>query len=581
MSDWVPELLRAADTEVPRGERMRHLARCFKRDAGFLGAFTRADSLGEFTVMLREEASERFDRARLGDVLCAELDPYQKPRGRQPGVPRQLTIPAASLGAPEDLVMLLLWDSQGASDVRGPNLLGGLLVEPGAPLLEDRDLYVSLQVIQLSLSRELFHERLEEYRAGLEMVNALLPPRLTGGAGMINRALAEFRRIIPFDAVALAISGEAETHQIRYLFPAGCGEGLMAAVRREMKDALGASEDEQVVEVFEPQELEGEWSQEDTMESLLVLPMIGARGEDCGRIGFFSGAAGFFTTHHLRLLGLLAPSVGLALQTVRGYEGLQSRAEVLEGEQARVEAQLELARRLQAQLLPRCPEPPPGLEVSGRSEMSAAIGGDFFAARRIGRHRYAVAVADVSGKGLPAGIVMAHTRGALWAAWDVNPEPLHVIRRMNRVVCESTDDYSFVTMALLLLDERSDEVVYCSAGHEPLLHLAGDGTLTQLTLGDPPLGILEDYEHTAGSFRLGPGERVVLYSDGVTDAASPAGERFLSERFHRLLAGGPAGVQGLLDAVFAGVEGFADGAPQRDDLTCLVIGRRSPPPDRV
>jgi serine phosphatase RsbU (regulator of sigma subunit) len=573
MSQLLQKVIQVASQNLAPGSRVRELARCLQGEHGFLGAFTRSDPLGDFTILLEKSASSEVNAKRLGEVLEEEIAPHHD-RARRPGVPRQLVLDGSILGGCS-VAVILLWDEVGLADHEGPLLLGGLLLSPEAELLQAADFYALLQVFQLALSRELFAERLEDYRAGLELVNALQPPVLDEEGGSLTRALTQFRRIIPFDAVALAFTGEAEGQQIRYLFPSEIAPRFVRDVKREMREALGILEDEHVEEFFENEAVgAGGLPLGERMESLLILPLLEGRGEDCGRIGFFSGSAGFFTDHHLRLLGLLAPTIGIGLGSLRSTEGLQNRAADLETAKAQVEAQLELARRLQTQLLSPSPPPPSVFRVSQRSDMSAAVGGDFYAARAFGKHRYAVAIADVSGKGLPAGLVMAHTLGALRAVWDVNPDPVSVMRRLNRSVLDATDDYSFVTAIVLLLDTRKQEVTFSCAGHEPAMRITPRGELQEFYTGDPPLGILPDHVYQEGKIPFEEGDRLFLFTDGVLDALQAGGERFGRERLMALLRGPEGSPLELQERVFTALGDFCQDLAPPDDITTLILDRR-------
>lgn len=582
MSARLADLIQVATQTMSSGSRVRELASCLRGEEGFHGAFTRSDPLGDFEILLEQPSRSLFDPGVLARVLEQELSPRHD-GGRHPGMPRQLVLDASVHGGERRLTVILLWDELGQQDVSGPTLLGGLLLDPDAPLLHASDFYSLLQVFQLCLSRELFSERLDDYRAGLELVNALQPPVLGGDVGCLERALTQFRRILPFDVVALAFTEGEERTQIRYLFPARCPPRFVRDVKREMREALGIQDDEQVEEHYHNEAGGESRPVGERSQSLLILPLLGGRGQDCGRIGFFSGATDFFTDHHLRLLGLLAPSIGLALQSLRDTEALENRAANLETAKAQVEAQLELARRLQGGLLSPCPRPPEEIRVAQRSDMSAAVGGDFYAARQVSRHRYALAIADVSGKGLPAGIVMAHTLGALRAVWEVNPDPVQVMRRLNRSVLEATDDYSFVTAQVLLLDTRKGEISFSCAGHEPAVRLTRRGEIQEFHTGDPPLGILPDHPFSSGVIPFEEGDRLLLFTDGVLDAKDPSGERYGRERLLALLRNPASGAEELQESIFAGLDGFRQGTPAPDDATTLVLERRraSPSPGEV
>jgi serine phosphatase RsbU (regulator of sigma subunit) len=536
------DLVQVAGRALGPGERVSALASCLEPEPGFHGVFTCREPRGEVEVHLKAASRGQLDSGELARLLTYELTPGPGERPT-PGAPRQLTIEGAVIGGGPALTAALLWEDPEPGAGGNPALLGGLLLSADAELLRDPELYALLQVVQLSLSRERYAARLADFRAGLELVNTLQPPRLEEPDATVLAALGRLRRIVPFDAVAVATATQGERYHIRTLLPPGCPEGFAADVRAEMSEALGLDALAAVDAVVEPEALAGPAPGADHVASHLVLPALGRDGRDCGRVGFFSGDASFFSHHHVRLLGLLAPSIGAALEELEDVEGLSARARELQDEKHRVEAQLGLARRLQAQLLAPCPPTPEGVVVAQCSETSQEVGGDFFAARRLGRYRYAVAVADVSGKGLPAGIVMAHTRGALWASWDSNPAPGAVMKRMNRVVLDSTDDYTFVTLAVLLVDVRKGELEFSCAGHEPVLRAAAFADhVEEYATGDPPLGVVEGHVFREEKIPFGPGDRLLVFTDGITEAVDASGGHFGRARLEAALleARGPA-----------------------------------------
>lgn len=575
------DLVQVAGRAMGPGQRVAALAHSLEAEPGFLGVFRSHGPRGELEVYLQGPARQQLDVDEVARLLSHELGPGPDERPG-PGGPRQVTIDGALLGGAPAITATILWDDPEPGAGGDPVLLGGLLLATDAALLHDPELYALLQVVQLALSRERYAARLGDYRAALELVNSLQPPYLGDQEAALSRALARLRRIVPFDAVALATATGDEGFRVRTLLPEGCQDGFAADVRAEMREALGVGPEASVEELVEPAGVAGPAPDAARVASHLVLPALGRDGRDCGRLGFFSGDAAFFRHHHVRLLGLLAPTLGAALEELEGVEDLTHRARQLQEEKHRVEAQLGLARRLQAHLLAPCPPTPEGLVVAHCSETSREVGGDFFAARRLGRSRYVVAVADVSGKGLPAGIVMAHTRGALWASWDTNPAPGAVMKRMNRVVLDSTDDYTFVTLAVLLVDVRRQEVEFCCAGHEPVLRVAAGGEgVEEFATGDPPLGIVDGHEFRVGTIPFGAGDRLLVFTDGITEAASPSGELFGRARLEAALQAARGPSTGWVPELRKVVGEFAGGQPLRDDLTMIGLTRPGGDPGRV
>ncbi len=570
------ELLSEAVASRTDEERLASMARRLALERGFLGLFARSGPLSAVRLHLVGGLGSGELESRLAEEVAALEDQ----RGA-PGLPRQLAFEAGTCGNEVALSVVFVWDLTDPGSRDPPSVLGGLVLEAGSALLEDPGLFPLLEVFQLELARQRASRLARDYRSGLELLDAVLSPGTRGESGYVARALAGFRRVLPFEIAAFALTTPGSPTEVRYLISPGCTPGLVQGARREMRSALAAGPGEQLVEIYHHEGPGPAAGPGRSVQSAMVLPVLGADGTDRGRLGFFSGSTGFFTTHHLGLLGLLAPALGVGLQSVRGMEGLRDRTLELEREATRVEAQLELARRIQAEILAPCPAPPPGLRIAHRFRMSSAVGGDFFAATQLGRHRYAVAIADVSGKGLPAGLLMAHTRGALLTAWDVNPDPGHVLTRLNRVVHESTDAYSFVTMLVLLVDTRSAEVSWASAGHEPILRLDPRGVLEELTGEDPPLGILERHEYREERLVLGPGENLVLLTDGFADALGSSGERFGRARIRETLEEAHGTPEDLAARLWERVTSWQGDREPADDLTAVVLGREPEDPGKA
>jgi sigma-B regulation protein RsbU (phosphoserine phosphatase) len=251
---------------------------------------------------------------------------------------------------------------------------------------------------------------------------------------------------------------------------------------------------------------------------------------------------------------------------------------------AALEAELESARAAQLSLVPRdfTGIAPPGLVLSAAMIPARQVGGDLYDAFRLAPGVLLVTVADVAGKGAPAGLTMARTLGlirasaVLLSAGGTIPDPAEILLRANADLAAENDSQTFVTIVLAILDAATGQGRIILAGHEaPFLLSAGAApqVMTGLTR-QPPLGAMEDYPYSSDPLSLAPGQAVFLFSDGVTEAEDAA-EGFLGrERLEAALApqagAHPAEVIG---AVLRAIEGFVGGAPQADDITALALRR--------
>ena len=236
---------------------------------------------------------------------------------------------------------------------------------------------------------------------------------------------------------------------------------------------------------------------------------------------------------------------------------------------------LDLATKMQQSILPtRFPE---GAEfgVFGHMEPARAVGGDFFDIMRLENGRIGLAIADVSDKGVPAALFMMSTRTLLKGAAVGLAAPAQVLREVNDLLNDDNETAMFVTVLYATFDPVSGEFVYSNGGHNsPLMvHADGSSELLPLTEGIA-LGVMPGLQFGQRSVTLEPGDTLVLYTDGVTEAMNETHEEFGVERLRAIFASGPPGDgRETSNAVFDAVHAFAGDTPQSDDVTCLALCR--------
>jgi serine phosphatase RsbU (regulator of sigma subunit) len=282
------------------------------------------------------------------------------------------------------------------------------------------------------------------------------------------------------------------------------------------------------------------------------------------------------------LLNVAGPAVGALAVFGAVLAGTYAEADrqrrMLREAQARVAGELEAARRIQMGLLP-APRAlfagEPRLTLEALLEPARTVGGDFYDCFMIDRHRLFFAVADVSGKGLPASLFMALSKSLLKsiALRADSPDPGTMFIRANAEISRDNPEALFVTAFAGVLDLRTGALAFCNAGHEPPLVCVPGGTPEPLDhAGGPPLCVMEAYEYPTGHRTLAPGEWLCVVTDGVTEAMNRANELYGSVRLRRLLgehaSDSPAG---LVATVAGDVRGFAGGADQSDDVTLLCV----------
>lgn len=309
---------------------------------------------------------------------------------------------------------------------------------------------------------------------------------------------------------------------------------------------------------------------DDRFEAILATFLRTARGHH-GTIvlGRAAGSAPF-TTGDRQLLASVAGQAAIAIERAAlQHQIVERRA---------LDQELAIGRRIQISLMPRRFPTIDGWEIASAYEPAREVGGDFYDVFRLRDQRNCIGlvVADVTGKGIPAAILMADSRGLIHAAADHTADPAEALARVNRILVDERASGLFVTVAHATLDTLTGRLVLARAGHDPLHILRADGRLEIL---EPPgrlIGMVADLELTPIELWLEPGDAFIGHTDGVTEARSIDADFYGEERFRALLtalAGQPA--RAIVDAVVADVAAFRGRAEPSDDLTLLVV-RRDP-----
>ncbi len=273
---------------------------------------------------------------------------------------------------------------------------------------------------------------------------------------------------------------------------------------------------------------------------------------------------------HLELLLAFASQAALAVERAR-----TARDRV---ERRRLEKELAIARDIQQSFLPASAPRVPGFDLAGTSISHDQVGGDYYDFITISETRIGLAIADVSGKGIPAALLMAGFRMSLLAEIRNEFAIRAVMRKVNQLLHESTERDRFVTAFYGVLDWRNGVLIFSNAGHNPPLLLRADGTKEELTDGGVALGVLEDARYEERPLAVEHGDVVVLYTDGVSEAENAEGEQFGPERIERIVRAHPAhNARELTQDIVAAVLDWAGERGLNDDLTLLIL-RKLPRP---
>ena len=240
-----------------------------------------------------------------------------------------------------------------------------------------------------------------------------------------------------------------------------------------------------------------------------------------------------------------------------------------------LENELDIASKIQQSILPGQFPTPPGFQVFANMEPARNVGGDFYDVIRLENGRMGLAIADVSGKGVPAALFMMSSRTLLKGTAIGGADPAEVLTQVNDLLCEQNEAAMFVTVLYAVYDPERGEFTYACGGHDPPLVVHADGSSTSLPLtGGLALGVAPGFQYGQRTVPVAPGDTLVLYTDGVTEAMNSGNEQFGLERLREIFTGAPPkSVREAIDWIFAAVSDFAGDAPQFDDVTCLAVHR--------
>ncbi|WP_417384424.1 SpoIIE family protein phosphatase [Gimesia sp.] len=305
-----------------------------------------------------------------------------------------------------------------------------------------------------------------------------------------------------------------------------------------------------------------------TIRSILCAPMLGLDGSVIGIINLDTQLAGqMFSDDDLELLMVIAGQAALS------YES--ARLMISHVEKQRYDNEMEIAARVQKGLLPAKIPHVPGYEFFVSYEAARAVGGDYYDFIQTSDSLIWFALGDVAGKGVPASLVMSRVCSSVRSTVEFVTDVADAVHRVNHHIDEAAHDGRFITFILGQIVLTENLVSFVNAGHlEPLLWEA-DGTLRELSADHPsvPLGVMDDYEYESLQHQLKPGEQLILYTDGVTEAMNEERDQFGIERLKSVILDSQRSPAELGEQILQAVRAFAGQAEQYDDLTLVIIGR--------
>ncbi|MGA3186254.1 MAG: SpoIIE family protein phosphatase [Bryobacteraceae bacterium] len=274
-----------------------------------------------------------------------------------------------------------------------------------------------------------------------------------------------------------------------------------------------------------------------------------------------------FSREDLNLLTVMANVAAIRIEHAR-------LSEIEEAERAMAK-DMQQAALIQQRLLPEKAPVAPGLDIAGRTKACRTVGGDYYDYLAFPDGRIAILVGDVAGKGMPASLLMSSLQARVQVLFEDGDDLARKIGRLNKAVTANCPDNRFITFFMGVIDPKTGEFVYTNAGHNPPVVVRADGEFETLKgAGGVILGILPMATYQEARTNLNPGDVLVLFSDGVTEAADPTDDEYGEERLGALVASmkdRPA--EEIVEAIHNTVMAFTQGAPAADDITVVVVRR--------
>src|SRR5437868_4853433 len=300
--------------------------------------------------------------------------------------------------------------------------------------------------------------------------------------------------------------------------------------------------------------------------SEMVAPII-SNNEVIGVFDLESDELNAYSNDDMEVLMLLASQVAIIIEKVMLHDQLI--------EKKRLETQLEVARQVQLELLPAHDPELEGFDISAYNFPTEEVSGDYYDWVRIYDDQIGVVIADVSGKGVPAALLMAFLRAGLRAATHIGYAPHISMSKVNYLLWESIERNQFVTAFYGILDATNHTIAYSNAGHNPALLMDKDGTARFEERGGVPLGMFRDTRYYEYFETIEPGQMLVLYTDGVTEAMNSAGEEYGRERLvDAVRQARELTAHEIIDFVHRDVIEWTEGLGAHDDVTFFIIKAR-------
>jgi serine phosphatase RsbU (regulator of sigma subunit) len=387
---------------------------------------------------------------------------------------------------------------------------------------------------------------------------------------VLNLVMDTLGSLIPYDAAGIYLIEFSPEDKSPYVFKSKAirgyqisfelieprlrmGEGFLGTVAQTGKAIISAdvSKDSRY------------FAARDRTKSEMVAPIISNDGV-IGAFDLESDELNAYTEDDLAVLQLLTSQVAIIIEKVRLHEQVV--------EKKRIQAQLEIARQVQLELLPAADPVVEGFDISAYVFPTEEVSGDYYDWVRVFDDQIGIVVADAVGKGIPAALLMSFLRASLRSCVQIGYAPHIAFSKVSSLLRDSIEDNKFITAIYGILDSTNRTFVFSNAGHNPPLLIKADGEYRFVEYGDIALGMFDDLHYHQHFIRFEAGQVMVIYTDGITEAVNPNGEEFGEERLaKRVLDGIDLPAKKLIDHIRKGVADFTESKFLDDDGTLFIV----------
>ncbi len=447
--------------------------------------------------------------------------------------------------------------------------------EEALVLLANVGSQIGIALERARLFELLKEQRIYEQSVLLDLSNQLLSrPKLNELMSYLVEAVPS---LLGVDACAILLPEEDDPSQLIFSAASGWNDDPVAAQRRVPASEQSGSgwvmlnQEPLLIEDFEdgdPTPWNAPWLYNERFRGQSAVPLI-VEGRSIGTLFINSRTPRRLNDDELNLLQLMANQAAIAIENARLHH--------VEIRRQRMEDELAVGQQIQLSLLPAGPPEAEGWDFASIYQPAQLVGGDFYDFFQLAGdpNQLGLVIADVSGKGVPAALFMALSRSIIRTKSMSGRHPAGVLCRSNTLIYKDTRSKLFLTAFYATLDLRTGWMAYSNAGHNyPIRLQAETGQVTELVARGIIMGAFEQIELEEHEIDVAPGDMIIFYTDGITEAMNDTEELFGEDRLISVIKANPqAGAQEMIDTIVKAVVAFTGDTPQSDDFTIFIVKR--------